>query len=128
MSKGPGKWQRAVIEACEAAVDPATGFTRWLNVDRIASGEIESTLSRSEREAIRRAIRTLASTGSVVIEHGEVTRFGGDFYFGQPIIRTALWVRLPPSAAQIAHEAAEKAERMERRSERAERLARGVRP
>ena len=72
MSRGPGKWQRAVISACAAE---APG---WLTVEQIADDHFvsvdpgtprsASTLTDSEREAIRRAIRRLAEDR--VIESG----------------------------------------------------------
>lgn len=33
MSRGPGRWQRALLEATEAAIDPETGWPGWVSVD-----------------------------------------------------------------------------------------------
>jgi hypothetical protein len=65
VSRGPGKWQRAVLEACEAAVDTDTGWTTWVSVDEVASRCGHSTLTPSERECIRRAMRTLGRQGRI---------------------------------------------------------------
>jgi hypothetical protein len=83
MSRGPGRWQRAVIEACERAA-PA-----WVTVDAVHcwgqdqrlpapvrrvtgtvvvdcdANSLPQHLAPATREAIRRAIRTLAASGRI---------------------------------------------------------------
>src|SRR5215218_3007455 len=85
MSKGPGKWQSAVLAI---TVGPVAG---WHSVEDVAvsvgviRNEEESTLSRSDREAIRRAVRILADRRAVDCAH-----VGGELMVGPPGASAAL--------------------------------------
>lgn len=69
MSRGPGRAQRAVLDAVAGAVEDGT--PQWVSVDAVVRGARPTT---SERESVRRAIRTLATAGTVdaayVLEDG----------------------------------------------------------
>jgi hypothetical protein len=71
MSRGPGRMQRAVLAAVAEATD-ADGRPRWVSVDEVL--DEAQPMTRSERESVRRAIRTLGRKGSV--EVGDVRRRG----------------------------------------------------
>ena len=99
MSRGPGRWQRAILDAVEQAIDPETGFTQWVSVDEVYNfsqgqpltvsldagytrrlsvgsddhGYQHQHLTDAEREGIRRAMRTLTKTGKV--ELGKVRQY-----------------------------------------------------
>ena len=72
MSRCFGVWQRAVLDATTRAVDANTGFTAWVSVDEVALRSEGQHLPRSERESVRRAMRTLAARG--LVEIGDVIR------------------------------------------------------
>jgi hypothetical protein len=93
MSRGLGTMQRHILEAATNAVDPATGRPTWVAVDEIGRtsvsvGEVtpdadrqhldrsrlkindktwvwRTPLTKSEREVLCRAVRTLAARGLV---------------------------------------------------------------
>ncbi len=57
MSKGPGRWQRVLLDALEESPFIGVGGTVWAHLDRPAT--------RSEEVAARRAAKRLAETGQV---------------------------------------------------------------
>lgn len=82
MSRGPGRHQRLVLAMVDA-VTTAQGAPGWVTVDDVLFQEHAQTLrgnerdawqriDPSDREAVRRAMRTLAATG--VVEAGDVER------------------------------------------------------
>jgi hypothetical protein len=89
VSRGPGKWQRAVIDACErspgewVSVDEVVACTlgqqlgvrgrgnayhHTLSVDEGAARALAQHITPAVREAARRAIRTLAASGRVEVD------------------------------------------------------------
>lgn len=98
MSRGPGKWQRAVMSACTAETHA------WLTVEQIADDHFVSvdpvaprsvsTLTDSEREAIRRAIRRLAEDRVIESDHHD-----GQLVARVPVDLDDMLARLPPHMA-----------------------------
>lgn len=69
MSKGPGKWQRLILDLVETKKDRQDGRRPgWVYVEDVAGAADVPTnrpLAPAQREAIRRAMRTLAKAGRV---------------------------------------------------------------
>lgn len=97
MSRGLGPKQRAVLDACRSAVDPATGFHRWVTVEQVAPWPDAQRLPHAEREGWRRAMRSLSRRG--LVETGNVNR-SAPRGTGE-----RLAARLPAGADQRRHEA-----------------------
>lgn len=128
MSRGPGRWQRAVLAAVAAAVDDH-GTPRWVTVDEIAEAEAArqgeavtvdpgktlpegQRLGRARREAIRRAIRTLHDADRVHAGWVRTERPTSSYRYSwkRTVTRRVLAARRPLTPAQEAAEAREYAD------------------
>lgn len=101
MSRGPGRWQRAILDAVD---DEWTPLVKCC-VD--IPGESKATLTRPEVVARRRAAHTLAARGAIDVARRYLYRPG---HRGT----SALHVRRPATTEQ-RHVRAEQAAALERR-------------
>lgn len=69
MSRGPGRWQRVLLDALEQSPFIGVGGTVWAHLGRAAT--------RSEEVAARRAAKRLVETGQARAIYRKLPRYGG---------------------------------------------------
>lgn len=78
MGRGPGRWQRAVLEACEGG--------GWVTTDDVLSKcGVGAHPTTAARDALRRAMHRLADEGVVELDYALVAkqRHLGGLHFDQ---------------------------------------------
>lgn len=124
MSRGPGRWQRLVLEMVAAATGEDE-MPLWVTVEDVENPDCATchsvnTYDRSRREAIRRAIRRLHDQGLVEGAYVLRDRDGR-------VERRVLAARRPLSPSQLARELEAEALRLRQRAEMWRDLARMTR-